>query len=119
MTSNNITSQEAMEAKFLPIDDALKIAGEPNLPRMFPLLKHMVRCARTQRSPLCYANMIFLALNETLFANYSNDDYPTEMEDYPEPDPSPNYDAATDSNERAALKHGWEYDCKIHYEAKT
>ena len=119
MSANTITSAEAMIAKFPPVDDTLRIVGEPNLPRMHSLHRYMLKCARTHRSPLCAGNMICLVLSVVLFPNYSDEDYPTEMEDYAEPDPAPNYTAATDSNERAAIKHGWEYDCMVHFDGKN
>ena len=118
MSANTITYAEAMIAKFPPVDDTLRIVGEPNLLRMHSLRRYMLKCARTHHLPLCAGNMIYLVLSVVLFPNYSDEDYPTEMEDYAEPDPAPNYTAARDGNERAAIKHGWEYDCMVHSDGK-
>ena len=119
MSANTITSTEAMIATFPPVDDTLQIVDEPNFPRMHSLHRYMLKCTRTNRLPLCAGNMIYLVLSVILFPNYSDEDYPTEMEDYAEPDPAPNYTAATDSNERAAINHGWEYDCMVHFDGKN
>lgn len=119
MTTHAIAAQEAMEAKFPAIDDTLRIVGDPNLPKMFNLQKHMIRCARTHRSPLTSANMMFLVLNQQLFANYSTDDYPTEMDDYPDVGATPNYDTATNANERATIKDQWQYGAMLHNDAKN
>ena len=111
MSANTITSAEATIAKCPPVDNTLRIVCEPNLPRMHSLHRYMLQCACTHRSPLCAGNMLYLVLSIVLF--------PTEMEDYAEPDPAPNYTAATDSNECAAIKHGWEYDCMVHFIGKN
>lgn len=119
MTTSVITTEAAMTAKFPPIIDSLKIADEPTLVTMFPIHRHMVKCARTHRTPLCNANMIFLVLNEQLFQAYTQEDYPTEMENYPEPDPFPNYDNALDANARQALRDGNAYDNMVHFDCKN
>ena len=119
MTTSTTTTEEAMTAKFPAISESLKITDEPTLSTMFPIHRHMLKCARTQRTPLCEANMIFLVLNPTLFAHYSSADYPTEMENYHEPDPYPNYDNALDSNARQALRDGHAYDTMVHYDCKN
>jgi hypothetical protein len=119
MTTSVITPKEIMTAKFLPNNESIKIASEPSLMTMFPIHKHMAKCARTYQTPLCNVNVIFLVLNENLFEAYSQEDYPTKMEHYPELDPFPNYNNALDSNARQALKDENAYDNMIHFDCKN
>ena len=119
MTTSTITSVEAMTSRFPAINESLKITDGPNLVTMFPIHRHMLKCTRTHRTPLCNTNMILLVLNATLFQAYSNKDYPTKMDDYSEPDPYPNYGNALDSNTRQALRDGNAFDNMVHFDIKN
>jgi hypothetical protein len=60
--------------------------------------------------------MIFLVLNEVLLGMYSQEEYPTEMEQYSKPDPFPNYTNAIDNNAHQALHDGNAYDNMVHFD---
>lgn len=117
MTSYTVTEVDAMLEKFPAAPEPIR--GEPNLVEMHRVLKHMRLCSQTHRTPLSSTNMLFLVLPQPLFAQYTNEPYPTDDANYPAADAIPNLDEAIDAADRETIRVEWQLQNKTHQDVKN
>ena len=120
-TVHTVTTQDEIYKAFPEIDETLIVHGELGAFEIFLIMRHLWECAQSHEYPASETmNMLYLMMDETFYANFTDEAFPHRYYPWPDsPPPFACYANCADQNARNSLDDQRAYAMKLSQEAKS